>query len=207
MDLEVLPVEHSDVTRCVALRVARLRSLLIDFRLLVQVVVHGIFRVLRVSRVGRRSFYHLKVVDPERDMEVLAYAKWELYKQCRTDLEQLHQALTEPDSEEPAEDGFEKLRRAATQYFCSRNDEMGKSPHSRKSPELLSPMCGSEIRLYGRELIPYSSGAASYSRTASQTWCSQSFVEMGNPSVRSNWSSYVPPVVCIRSAVLQPLWI
>lgn len=77
--------------------------------------------------------HHLKVVDPgSKTVEVLAYAKWEVYKHGRPDLERLRQP---PTDEEPAKvDEFGELRAVARRYFSSRNGEMGKSPHIREVP-------------------------------------------------------------------------
>lgn len=42
---------------------------------------------------------HSKVVDPEDEGEVMAYAKWEVYPEGRPDLEKLRQPMKRSDKE------------------------------------------------------------------------------------------------------------
>lgn len=140
MALEVRPAQHADVAQCMRIRVATLGSLVIGRPPPYPGYVEESESSMHQDLGKKPSIYHLKVIDAEDETEVLAYAKWELYEQGRPDLEQLQKALTEPD-EEPAKDDFGALRRAATQYFCSRNGEMGKSPHLRESPESGEDLC------------------------------------------------------------------
>lgn len=139
MTLEVRLTEHADVAACIAIRIATLGSLVIGRPPPYPGYVEESETSMHNDLDTKPHVYHLKVVDSEHDTEVLAYAKWEVYEQGRPDLEQLQKALTEPD-DEPASDQFGALSRAATQYFCSRNGEMGKFPHLRESPESVGNM-------------------------------------------------------------------
>jgi len=126
MNLEVRPVEHADVPQCVALRVASLGSLVIGrpppYPGYVQDQEASVHRDID----EKPHVHHLKVVDPDHDEEVMAYAKWEVYPDGRPDLEQLRQPMKQSDKEI---DQFGRLREAAHEYFCRRNGEMGKHPH------------------------------------------------------------------------------
>jgi hypothetical protein len=78
---------------------------------------------------------NLKVVDPEDEDEIMAYAKWEVYPKGRPDLDKLRQPMPKSDKQV---DDFGRLREAAHEYFCTRNGEMGKHPHLRKSTPAVS---------------------------------------------------------------------
>jgi hypothetical protein len=73
---------------------------------------------------------HLKVVNLANEGEIMAYAKWELYPDGRS--EENLEKLKEPVSNEDRKvDQYGALREAAHDYFCSRNGEMGRRPHLR----------------------------------------------------------------------------
>ena len=65
----------------------------------------------------------------------MAWAKFELYPNGRSDLDDLCKPLEQSDKEV---DQFGLLREAAHDYFCQRNGDMGKHPHVRKSMNLLA---------------------------------------------------------------------
>jgi len=77
----------------------------------------------------RPHVHHLKVVDADKENEVLIYAKWEVYPQGRPDLHKLLQPMKKADKEL---DDYGLLREAAHKYFCRCIGEMGKRPHIRK---------------------------------------------------------------------------
>jgi hypothetical protein len=130
MPLVVLPVEHADVSQCINLRIASLGSLVIGhpppYPGYAEESEASVHRDLDSSP----HVHHLKVVDPENEGEVIAYAKWEIYPHGRPDLEKLREPMEKADEEV---DQFGLLRRTAHDYFCRRNGEMGKHPHIRES--------------------------------------------------------------------------
>lgn len=128
-------MEHADVPQCVRIRIDSLGSLVIGrpppylgFSEDQEATIH---RDINASP----HIHHLKVVDPEDEHEVMAYAKWEVYEKGRPDLEELSQPMEESAK---AVDHFESLREAAHDYFCTRNGEKGKYPHLRKSTYTLT---------------------------------------------------------------------
>jgi hypothetical protein len=72
---------------------------------------------------------HLKVVNSENDGEVIAYGKWEIYRDRRPDLDKLRRPQNPGGKED---DQYRLLRGIAHEYFCARNGEMGQNPHMRK---------------------------------------------------------------------------
>lgn len=75
--------------------------------------------------------HHLKVVHPDDD-QVMAYAKWEVYKHGRPDLDKLRLPMDEADKQM---DEYGLLREAAHEYFCRCNGEMGETPHICEYPQ------------------------------------------------------------------------
>lgn len=129
MPLVVLPVEHRDVARCVAIRVASLGSLVIGRPPPYPGYIEDQEATVHNDLDSSPCVRHLKVVDPEDEGEVMAYAKWEVYPEGRPDLEKRRQPMKRSDKEV---DQFGRLREAAHEYFSGRNGEMGKHPHLRK---------------------------------------------------------------------------
>lgn len=125
--LVVRPVQHTDVSQCVGIRVATLGSLVIGrpppYPGYVEEAEAAIHDDLDSEPPHVR---HLKVVDPDDADQVKAYAKWEIYKEGRPDLENLRKLQ---NASEPTEDEFGKLRKAAHEYFSTRNGKMGEHPH------------------------------------------------------------------------------
>ncbi|KAJ0119219.1 acyl-CoA N-acyltransferase [Diaporthe amygdali] len=124
--LAVRPVEHTDVTECVKIRIDSLGSLVIG-----RLPEYPGFAENQEATIHRDiddspHIHHLKVVDPENELEIIAYAKWEVYKNGRPDLWKLSQPMEESAK---AVDGFGPLREVAHNYFCTRNGEKGKHPH------------------------------------------------------------------------------
>ena len=68
------------------------------------------------------------MVDPGNEGEVIAWAKYELYRNGRSGLANLRKPMEQYDKEV---DQFGLLREAAHDYFCQRNGEMGTRPHIR----------------------------------------------------------------------------
>lgn len=133
--LEVRPVEHLDVARCVQIRIDTLGSLVIG-----RPPPYPGFSEDQEATVHRDidqspHVHHLKVVDPDDEHEIMAYAKWEVYEKGRPDLKQLSQPMDESDK---AVDRFGRLREVAHDYFCTRNGEKGKHPHLRESTPTLT---------------------------------------------------------------------
>jgi hypothetical protein len=119
------------VAQCIEIRVASLGSLVIGrpppYPGYVQEAEASVHRDLDKNSPHVR---HLKVVDAENEAEVIAYGKWEVYPRGRPDLDKLGQPMDDADKQV---DRYGMLREAAHEYFCSRNGEMGKHPHLRKS--------------------------------------------------------------------------
>lgn len=135
--LEVRPVEHLDVARCVQIRIDTLGSLVIG-----RPPPYPGFSEDQEATVHRDidhspHVHHLKVVDPDDEHEIMAYAKWEVYEKGRPDLKQLSQPMDESDK---AVDRFGRLREVAHDYFCTRNGEKGKHPHLRESTPIWRPI-------------------------------------------------------------------
>lgn len=128
--LVVLPIEHTDVTRCIAIRVESLGNLVIGRPPPYPGYMHEAEAAVHKDLDNAPHVHHLKVVDPDKTDEIMAYGKWEVYPNGRPDLEKLRQPMDPHDKEV---DRFGRLREAAHQYFCSRNGETGKRPHIRKS--------------------------------------------------------------------------
>ncbi|KAB5566775.1 hypothetical protein GE09DRAFT_746265 [Coniochaeta sp. 2T2.1] len=126
MPLVVRPVERSDVTQCIALRVASLGSLVIGRPPPYPGYVQEAEAAVHNDIDSRPFVHHLKVVDPEKEHEVIAYGKWEVYPGGRPDLDQLHKPM---DLASREVDQYGSLREAAHNYFCAHNGEMGKRPH------------------------------------------------------------------------------
>jgi hypothetical protein len=129
--LVVKPVEHADVAQCIAMRVAALGSLVIGRPPPYPGYVEGAEAAVRANLDDPDSFVrHLKVVNLANEGEIMAYAKWELYPDGRS--EENLEKLKEPVSNEDMKvDQYGALREAAHDYFCSRNGEMGRRPHLR----------------------------------------------------------------------------
>lgn len=136
MPLVVRPVEHADVAQCVSLRVASLGSLVIGRPPPYPGYAQESEASVRNDLDTRPFVHHLKVVDPANEGEVMAYGKWEVYPEGRPDLEKLREPMDPADMEV---DQYGLLRKAAHDYFCTHNGEMGKHPHIRKL--LLSYKC------------------------------------------------------------------
>ncbi|KAL1837286.1 hypothetical protein VTJ49DRAFT_4052 [Mycothermus thermophilus] len=127
--LVVKPVEHADVSQCIAIRVDALGSLVIGRPPPYPGYVEEAEAAVHANLDDPDSFVrHLKVVDLTDPDEVMAYAKWELYPNGRSkeNLEKLKEPLSEEDK---SVDQYGALREAAHEYFCTRNGEMGKHPH------------------------------------------------------------------------------
>lgn len=119
-------MEHADIAQCVRIRVDTLGSLVIGrppsypgFLEDKEATVH---RDIDTSP----HVHHLKVVDPDDEYEVMAYAKWEVYEKGRPDLEDLRKQMEESAK---AVDQFGRLREVAHDYFCTRNGDKGKYSH------------------------------------------------------------------------------
>lgn len=123
------PVKHADVAKCVALRIASLGSLVIGRPPCYPGYAQDQEASVHSDLESSPYVHHLKVVDPEDEGEIMAYAKWEVYIHGRPNLEKLHQPMEQSDKEV---DQFGTLREAAHEYFSRRNGEMGKHPHLRK---------------------------------------------------------------------------
>ncbi len=129
--LVVKPVEHADVSQCIAIRIAALGSLVIGRPPPYSGYVDEAEAAVHANLDDADTFVrHLKVVDPADDGHVMAYAKWELYPKGRSpeSLEKLKEPMSEDDKKV---DQYGSLREAAHEYFCTRNGEMGKHPHLR----------------------------------------------------------------------------
>jgi len=129
--LVVKPVEHADVSQCIAIRIAALGSLVIGRPPPYSGYVDEAEAAVHANLDDPDTFVrHLKVVDPADDGHVMAYAKWELYPngRSRESLETLNEPMSEHDKKV---DQYGSLREAAHEYFCTRNGEMGKHPHLR----------------------------------------------------------------------------
>ncbi|KAK4116117.1 hypothetical protein N656DRAFT_794456 [Canariomyces notabilis] len=127
--LVVKPVEHADVPQCIAIRVAGLGSLVIGRPPPYPGYIEEAEAAVRANLDDPDSFVrHLKVVDPDNEDEVMAYAKWELYPNGRSkeSLEKLKERMSDKDK---GVDQYGALREAAHEYFCTRNGRMGKNPH------------------------------------------------------------------------------
>lgn len=97
MALEVRAVEHADIGQCMSIRVASLGSLVIGRPPPYPGYVEESEVSLHDDLKGEKPYiHHLKVVNPgSKTEEVLAYAKWEVYKHGRPDLERLRQPPTD----------------------------------------------------------------------------------------------------------------
>jgi hypothetical protein len=135
--LIVRPVEHADVSSCVNLRVTSLGSLVIGRPPPYPGYISASEESIHNDIDNNPHVHHLKVIDPDNESEVMAYAKWEVYEHGRPDLENLRQPMKQSDKEV---DSYGKLREAAHEYFCRRNGDMGPHPHLRKFPSKLSNM-------------------------------------------------------------------
>ena len=178
--LVVRPVEHADVTQCVRIRVDTLGSLVIGrpppYPGFLEDQEATIHRDIDTSP----HVHHLKVVDPDDEYEVMAYAKWEVYEKGRPDLEDLRKPMEESAK---AVDQFGRLREVAHDYFCTRNGEKGKYPHLRES---ISTLTHERLEAHSKE---QSLGSARDSTTAQATRRWQHVGPMGNGTFRDNWSS------------------
>lgn len=126
MPLIVRPVEYADVPQCVVIRIATLGSLVIGRPPPYAGYQQEQEASVKFDLDNKPHVHHLKVVDPDNEQEVLAYAKWEVYPEGRPDLDRLSQPM---DPEDKTIDQFGLLREAAHEYFCQRNGEMGMHPH------------------------------------------------------------------------------
>lgn len=83
--LVVKPVKYADVPQCIAIRVAALGSLVIGRLPPYPGYVEEAEAAIRANLDDPSSLMrHLKVVDPADEGEVMAYAKWELYPEGRS---------------------------------------------------------------------------------------------------------------------------
>jgi hypothetical protein len=130
MPLVVRPADHADVAQCVSIRVASLGSLVIGHPPPYPGYVEKQEASFHNDLDNSPHVHHLKVVDTENEEEVVAYAKLEVYKHGRPDLEKLRESIKKSDKEV---DQFGLLREAAHDYFSRRNSDMGKHPHIRES--------------------------------------------------------------------------
>jgi hypothetical protein len=129
--LVVKPVQHADVTQCIAIRAAALGSLVIGRPPPYPGYVEEAEAAVRANLDDPDTLVrHLKVVHLSDEDEVMAYAKWELYPNGRSkeSLERLMKPMSDDDKNV---DQYGALREAAHEYFCTRNGEMGKHPHLR----------------------------------------------------------------------------
>lgn len=126
--LVVRPVEHADVTQCIKIRIDCLGSLVIGRLPPYPGFSNDQEAIIHKEIDGSPHVHHLKVVNPEDEHEIIAYAKWEFYKNGRMDLEELSQPIKESAK---TVDQYGRLREAAHEYFCTRNGEKGKHPHLR----------------------------------------------------------------------------
>lgn len=127
--LLVGPVEHTDVSQCIAIRVATLGSLVIGrpppYLGYVQEAENSVHEDLDTSG---HHVHHMKVVNHNNEGKVLAYAKWEIYPNGRPDLDKLARPMSGADKRV---DKYGALREAANNYFSTRNGAMGRHPHIR----------------------------------------------------------------------------
>lgn len=128
--LFIRPVEHADVTQCVKIRIDSLGSLVIGRPPPYPGFADDQEATIHKEIDDSPHVHHLKVIHPEGERKIIAYAKWEAYKNWRLDLEELSQTFK--DSAKTV-DRFGRLREAAHEYFCTRNGEKGRHPHLRKS--------------------------------------------------------------------------
>ncbi|KAI1131411.1 hypothetical protein F5Y10DRAFT_233608 [Nemania abortiva] len=125
--LAVRPVELADVTECARMRVAALGSLVIGRPPPYAGYVEEQAASFKSAIENQPHVRLMKVVDPEKEDEILSFAKWEVYEHGRPDLDKLRQPMNAHDKEV---DEFGALREAAHEYFSSRNGgKMGENPH------------------------------------------------------------------------------
>lgn len=128
--MRVQSLERSDASKCAAIRIASLGSLVIG-----RPPPYPWYLELQIASIQndldwKPSVHHLKVVDGD-GRDIVADAKWGMYPSGRSDLDQLSQPL---DEESKTVDQYGALREAVHEYFCTRNDgEMGSRPHLRWS--------------------------------------------------------------------------
>ncbi|KAI3317617.1 hypothetical protein HD806DRAFT_514597 [Xylariaceae sp. AK1471] len=127
MGLAVRPVEVTDVAECARMRVAALGSLVIGRPPPYSGYVEEQAASFKSAIESQPHVRLMKVVDPENEDKVLSFAKWEVYEHGRPDLDNLRQPMNAHHREV---DEFGELRKAADEYFTSRNGgEMGETPH------------------------------------------------------------------------------
>ncbi|KAF1976280.1 hypothetical protein BU23DRAFT_551742 [Bimuria novae-zelandiae CBS 107.79] len=127
--LLVRPVEHADVATCAALRTATLGSLVIGRLPPYPGFVEEQIASIRRNLDDRPFVHHLKVIDPANNDEILAYAKWEIYQDGRSDQDALKQPMKEASK---SADQHGRLREAARDYFCTNNWRLATRPHLRE---------------------------------------------------------------------------
>ena len=144
--LQVRPVQYADVASCAALRTATLGSLVIGHLPPFPGYQEDQMTSIESDLANKPHVHHLKVVDTDGNDNIIAYAKWQIYKHRRPDLEALEQPIGEASK---CVDRYGRLREAAHEYFCSRNGQMRKHPHVREFGQ-------GQIVLALRMLIPWS---------------------------------------------------
>ena len=127
MHLDVRPVEHGDVTRCIDIRIECLGSLVIG-----NLPPYPGYREEQEASIHydldhNPHVRHWKAVDSER-REVIAYAKWEIYEHGRPDVKKVE---SPKDSAPKKVDGYWRLREAAKDYFQGRYRKLVNVPHIR----------------------------------------------------------------------------
>lgn len=126
MSLSVQPITSLDISQCVDIRIASLGSLVIGRPPPYAGFQEEYAASIRKDLEQKPHVHHLKVVNPNDQDQVIAYAKWEVYASGRPDLDKLAQPIDPADLKV---DQFGTLRSAAHEYFCRCNGEMGKRPH------------------------------------------------------------------------------
>lgn len=90
---------YADVHQCVSLRVASLGSLVIGCPPPYPGYIEESEASVHNDLENKPHVRHLKVVEPEDEGNIMAYAKWEIYKNGRPDLEQLRQPMKQSGKE------------------------------------------------------------------------------------------------------------
>ena len=147
--LELEPLEYDDVETCVRIRIEGLGSLVVG-----HLPVYEGYEQDSINRKREEiahpekhpHVHHMKVVDMENPNQIIAYAKWEVYKNGRPDLEDLQKAERVPEN---PNDEYLKLRQEAYKYFCLKNAEIGKEAHIRKYSMLQIPLPNASWKGHG----------------------------------------------------------
>ena len=87
MPLRVLPITHSDVAKCIHFRITCLGSLVVgclppypSYRRDQEAVVN------HELNNSSNHIHHLKVIGTDSEDDIVAYAKWEIYKLGRPEI-------------------------------------------------------------------------------------------------------------------------